>query len=437
MLRPRANEVPELIRRLGSRKPTCVDAARARLAVIGPRAVERLIDALEGDDNRIRSRVMPLLALIQDPRGREPLIAMLLDRNIRLREAAARALAGFPSHETVVALNRLLDKERGVRVRAAAVESLVEQYALGQDQAICRVLELLSDTRATTTVRQAALSLLPRLRSNARRSILARLENDPDEAIRALAERYGATVIEDRSAEEIQALVADLASSYYPEWNKAVQRLAACGSSAIRPLLSEMQSRAHDPEYCKRAGIALKAMGPHRGRALADMLDEIEEPLPLQVLVESIGAMGDKRLIYRLKDLIDRLAERPHDPADVSGWDPMERVRAMAHLELARIGSRVAVRNLRDALADPDLRVEDELLAAVELIGKREEIGVLVRAYAREDEFMRRRIADVIRTIMRRERIRRNSRTLKELGPDQLRSLRKILPPRRAQAPRS
>ncbi len=70
------------------------------------------------------------------------------------------------------------------------------------------------------------------------------------------------------------------------------------------------------------------------------------------------------------------------------------------------------------------------MLSAVELIGKREEIGVLLRAYGREDDFMKERIADAVRTIRKRERIRRNNRMLQALSREQLRALDEILPPR-------
>src|SRR5215831_11782254 len=105
-LRPRATEVPELVRRLGSRVPKQVDRARARLSIIGPHSVAALVEALEGDNNRIRAHAMPLLALIQDPRGREPLMAMLLDREARLRQIAVSCLARFSSAEAVAALER-------------------------------------------------------------------------------------------------------------------------------------------------------------------------------------------------------------------------------------------------------------------------------------------------------------------------------------------
>ena len=84
MLRSRANEIPALVRQLGSRSPQRIDAARARLSIIGARAVDDLIEALEGTNNRVRSHAMPLLAMIQDPRGREPLLAMLLSRLNRI-----------------------------------------------------------------------------------------------------------------------------------------------------------------------------------------------------------------------------------------------------------------------------------------------------------------------------------------------------------------
>src|SRR6185295_19380446 len=135
-------------------------------------------------------------------------------------------------------------------------------------------------------------------------------------------------------AADVAVLVAQMASNDYRVWNRAVHRLAAGGSAAIAPILVEMQGRAHDPEYCQRAGMALKAMGPRRGRAVVDALDTIEEPLPLQVLVEVIGALGEKSLIYRLKELIERLARRSPHSLEIHGWDPLERVRAKAHLEL-------------------------------------------------------------------------------------------------------
>jgi hypothetical protein len=173
--------------------------------------------------------------------------------------------------------------------------------------------------------------------------------------------------------------------------------------------------------------MVLRAMGHKRASRLARILDRVEEPLPLQVLVEVIGAFGDKPMIYGLTGLIERIAASP--ACDGNGLDPMQRVRAKAHLELARIGSRVAVKDLRAALRDRERRIEIEMLAAVEKIGKPEEILDLVRAHKFEDRFMRERIADVVRSIFKRERMRRTHPTFAALSPDSRRVLDAMLAP--------
>jgi HEAT repeat protein len=425
----RANEVRDLIRRLGSRRQTTVDAARARLAIVGARAVEALIEAIEGDNPRIRSHAMPLLALIQDPRGREPLIAMLLDTDSRMREIAARCLARFPGRESLSALQRLLGAERRVEVRTAAVEALVEQAVGGHEAALGPTLRLLLDPEEDTALRESALTLLPALKAAERRAVLKRLRQDPDPRMAARSAELSEAGAEEGGEDGagLKRLLAELAVTEYALWNDAVHRLTARGAAAVGPLVEEMQLRSHDPEYCTRAGMVLRALGPRRARALSEALDTVEEPLALQVLVEVIGSLGENRMIYGLKSLIDRIAASP--APDGNGVDPMQRVRAKAHLELARIGSRVAIEDLRSALRDRDRRIEIEMLAAVEKIGKPEEVLDLLRAHRNEDRFMKERIADVIRTILKRERIRRSHPSFASLSPESRRVLEGVLAP--------
>jgi len=427
-LRPRATEVPELVRLLGSRRPKLVDRARARLSIIGSHSVVALVEALEGDNNRIRSHAMPLLALIQDARGREPLIAMLLDRDARMREIAARCLARFSSLDAVAALERLLKREKVREVRVCAVHGLLELYEAGQDAAIRRLLEVLLDPKEDAKIRMASMALLPLLRPAARRGLLRRLRQD---AIEEVAKRAEEITEEDeapasRDRSRIDALLRELAARDYAVWNEALHRLASAGPAASDAIVTEMRRRAGDPEYCTRAGMALKALGPRRVRGLAEALDTVDEPLPLQVLVEVAGTIGEKSLIYRLKSVIERVAPRS-DGGGSSRFDTMQRVRAKAHLELARIGSRVAIQDLQSMLADCDRRLPLEALGAVEQIGKKDEIPLLLRSYLREDPFTRGRIAGVVRTILKRERIRRNSIALRSLPAELTRALEGIL----------
>ena len=64
-----------------------------------------------------------------------------------------------------------------------------------------------------------------------------------------------------------------------------------------------------------------------------------------------------------------------------------------------------------------------------------------VEAYDREDEFVRRRIATVVRKIMKRERIRRSAKLFQSLSETQRRALKQILvrtaPTRRKPGPGS
>jgi len=380
-LRPRATEVPELVRRLGSRRPKQVDRARARLSIIGSHSVVALVEALEGDNNRVRAHAMPLLALIQDPRGREPLVAMLLDRDPRMREIAARCIARFSSIDAVGALERLLKREKVRDVRVSAVHGLIELYEAGQDAAIRRILEVLLDPKEDTKLRLASMALLPLLRPAARRGLLRRLRQDgiEDVARRAdeITEEDEAPASRDKS--RIDALLRELAASDYAVWNEALHRLTCAGPTASEAIVTEMRRRAGDPEYCTRAGMALKALGPRRVRGLAEALDTVDEPLPLQVLVEVAGTIGEKSLIYRLKSVIERVALRS-DAVGSSRFDSMQRVRAKAHLELARIGSRVAIQDLQTILADSERRLPLEALGAVERIGKKDEIPLLLRS---------------------------------------------------------
>ena len=423
----RANEIPELVRRLASRDRTRFDSARARLLVLGERAVEELIAALEGDDHVLRARAMPLLALIQDPRAREPLTAMLLDRHADLRGIAARGLGRFPCPNSVRALTRLLERESSEPVKIAAVHSLVDSYESGCDDAVAPLLRLLGFPHEPSRVRLAALAAVRVFPPNQRRGVLARLEQDADPEVREQARELRETLetVGTPGSADIARFLVELGADDYTRWNDALAHLGRIGAPMVRPLLAEMQRRAADPEYCTRAGMALRTLGPRRGAALSEALDVVDEPRPLLVLVEVVGALGEKSMIYRLAGVIERLAAReaPSTEADL-----LQRIRAKAHLALARVGSRVAIADLRESLAGRGgRRVEPEILAAVELVGKREELGPLLRIVDGEDDFIARGVARAVREIMKRERIRRNSRSLASLTAEQRDALDRIL----------
>jgi HEAT repeat protein len=352
---------------------------------------------------------------------------MLLDRDAKMREVAARCLGRFPSGDTVLALERLLERERRPEVRVAAVHALLEQFDAGQEEALRRPLEIMASVNEDARVRVAALALLRMLRATARRAIVARLEGDPSAEVRHLASelnRPGEPSAR-RTGRALRRTIATLSAREYTTWNQAVESLVHEGSSVVEPLVLEMRRRDHDPEFCNRAGIVLKALGARRCKTLAEALDRVDEPLPLQVLVDVVGTLGEKSLVYRLNDVIERIARRASGSED--GFDPFQHVRALAHFELAKIGSRVAVQDLRAWLSNSEQRLEGAMLDALERIGKRDEIPYLLRAAAREDRTIRERIAEVVRTIVKRERVRRSDPFLVALGARERRAFETIV----------
>ncbi len=431
--RIRANEIQELIRRLGSSRQVEIDSAKARLSVIGARAVEGLIDALGSDDNQVRGHAIQLLALIKDPRGRGPLATLLRDESPTIREMAAHGLARFPSAETVASLQRFLTTESRGGTRIAAVQALVELYNAGQDDALRDILRLILDPDEKANLRLTACAVLPRLKASERRGILKRLEKDRSRKVASLAERLQHGIgVEEHREPSLNDLLSNLAAPDYPTWNEALHQLSRQGIDAIQPIIEEMRRRANDPEFCTRVGMALKALGPRRGRPVAEALEWVDEPLPLQTLVEVIGSLNVNALTYRLKNLLERTS--PGSERDGNGPDQLQRVRAKAHLELARIGSRVAILELRDDLRRKGYRVDLELLAALELIGQKDELLDLIRIYGREDAYIRQRIASAVRTIMKREKIRRNNALISGLSPAHRKNLDTILGRKNLQA---
>jgi hypothetical protein len=276
-LRPRATEVPELVRRLGSRKPRQVDRARARLSIIGSHSVAALVEALEGDNNRVRTHAMPLLALIQDPRGREPLVAMLLDRDPRMREIAARCLARFSSLDAVAALERLLKREKVRDVRISTVHGLIELYEAGQDSAIRRIVEVMLDAKEDPGSGWPAMALAPAgsvlppyagfcvafVKTTSRRSLGERPRS-----------RRGRRSGTSGPIPVSTPLVAAGGPRTTLIWKRGAPSLYRCGGRPLRKRsLRRCGREASDPEYCTRAGMALKALGPRRSDVSPTLLD--------------------------------------------------------------------------------------------------------------------------------------------------------------------
>ena len=131
----------------------------------------------------------------------------------------------------------------------------------------------------------------------------------------------------------------------------------------------------------------------------------MEEIVPLGLLVDIIGESRDRTALYHLKGVIDRL--EPAGPqADLDGGPPArEMIVAKAHYYLARAGSRVAFEGLKAELCRESGRLMGEILMAVEEIGGREELVDLLSHYGREEGWMKERIRESFRRVMKKARV--------------------------------
>lgn len=427
-LRPSALSVRDLIRNLNSSDRGKVQSARARLTLLGGRAVEALIETLEGGNDRLKLQTMPILSLLRDRRSREPLTAMLRDRDPKIREVACRSLSQFPCRDTIVSLERIVKDELRADVRVAAVQSLISMFDEGHDEALREPLGVLFDPEESRRVRQTAFGALPLLSPRERRGVLKKLRADPDQEIasRAMGIEEETGCAEPEDPEEPARLTQDLASPNHQKWTEAMHRLIGMGSRVLPFLIATMRGHHRDPEFASRASMVLKGLGPRRLRAVADHLDSVLEPLPLEVLVDVVANLEDRPLTYRLKNVIDSLDDRGKGNG-FAGPDPYARVRGKAHLALARLGSRVAIADLKRTLSDPARRVDGDLLAAVARIGTRDELPDLLHAFRREDPWIRGRIRDVFWQIVKREKIRRGGAPFQSLARQDRAALRSIL----------
>ena len=125
-----AKEVDGLIVQLRDGSPRQREAAIARLRVIGPRALDRLV-ALARSDAPDVARTAALRALegIDDPRAREAALTLIADAAPGIAAAAVTATRPWLAVDTsvldaIIAL--ALDKTRPPAVRLAALDSLAE-----------------------------------------------------------------------------------------------------------------------------------------------------------------------------------------------------------------------------------------------------------------------------------------------------------------------
>jgi len=206
----------------------------------------------------------------------------------------------------------------------------------------------------------------------------------------------------------------------------ALRVLRTLESTTIAPLLASL---AGDPSAAiaterdalnqrkkerKPFGRAKQQERDGGSRAIADAAESLGDgPDGLRA---AIGRADDDVPLQHLARIVERVREREgaEPPARRDQW---RKVRAAAHVALARRGSRLALYDLRESL---ERRVETmpvDLATALSLIGDATCLEAIAAAHAKtRDRWWRQHLADAFYTIVARERLTARSAILKKIG---------------------
>ncbi len=322
-----ANEIPTLVSALGGDDDIARDAAIARLAVIGGRAVDALGRAYESAGDRATK------------------IAVL------------RAMESIGDRRTIAVARRALAERGDVAVAAtAALRALLgsPHIPTGTD-ALDALVATALDPAAERRLRLAAFDALHDLPKTVRAPIAAALASDPDPRLKSRS------LALPRDAEAAESV-----------WQEA------------------LEGRLPDDPATLRAAAQTRTQSAALG-ALQKMIDAI------------------------------RTREGSASGAARAGWQSL---RGALHQALALRGSRVAVYDLRETVAQAQGPLPTSFLAALHVIGDESCLEPIAAAYlrAKSDERWRVQLAAAFRAIAKREKITRRSAVMKRvqkiLGPD-------------------
>lgn len=316
--RPAGGEAARLVASVVAGDPGPADAAAARLAVLGARAVPHVLHALAGD--------LP-------EQGAARLVVLLGDLPA--------------SRDTLAALNGALSDSRGAVV-SAALETwgalLNASSGPAAEQALDRLTAVALDAAAPTARRTRAVRLLARaLPAEELSPLMSRLAEDADVEVRASVEPAAHTATDDpfapaANAETLRrfalasgesAPLADLHKlvviarereskerDVAPAWNTARatlhQVLAQRGSTVALYDLREMIAAATGPLPVPALSAVAEIGDASCLDAMADAYDHVIDEWTRTHLVEAFGQVAARHGIGRRHAALKRLAARNH-----------------------------------------------------------------------------------------------------------------------------
>ena len=264
-------EVRRLLGDLEGEDPVRRDAAVARLAVIGTRAVRQILEHLAATSvASARASLLMALESITDPRAVEPVLAAMTSEDAAVRVAAIRAARG------------LLSLPQGPRV-------------------LDRLTALVLDPGRPGPERAVALDALGALPARTMRPLLDKLRDDPSREVRDVVAQAGLPV-DDPVSELEEAADGWLARDPDAVVHLVSRAAADAPLSTLHRLIEKVRSKESEGRPARRRdwgtvrGALHIALARRASKvALYDLREAFErstEPLPPDYLT-AMGLVGD------------------------------------------------------------------------------------------------------------------------------------------------
>jgi HEAT repeat protein len=347
LVRQGAPVVPQLIEQLES---TVADTRLAAVVALGRLADRRATPALVGMLDRggeLTVAAAAALAKLGDPAAFEPLLRLLADKDVSVRQAAIGALNSLGHPDMSRRILTLLD-DGNPQVREAAVR--IAGY-FGYGASVDAMLARCSDP--VEGVRRAALELLPFLGDQRALPVLARaLETDTPKA-RASAAQGLAHVSGANAVEILVAAMRDV-----DPWVRYFSARSLASHRAVTSMPVLVEAAANDPAMHVRIA-ALGAIGAVDGTTAVEALlpyTDAPEPELAAAALRGLGVASDDRAMQALR-------------AGLRAPDATRRLAAVAGLAVRGSDERV---NLLawTASADEDETVGQAAIDALARIGR-------------------------------------------------------------------
>ena len=405
-----------LIKTLAEKGPFGPDKTRERadaLRALGQsqdaRAYDWLTADLEHQELPIRQSAAIALGELGDLRAMPLLVALLDDPSLVLRKAAILSLGKLKDRRSIKPLllfglenpqMKFLASEAIVEMGADAVQTLIELLNDSEPGVVLEAIVLLGrikDPRARRALTRAIESQQPLFQCHAIEALgqladsktigpIARLLNDPNASVRAMAAAALARMSSEKNV--VGPLVKALSDS-----DEDVVVHAACGlgdsgdKRAVEPLSRLLRSPI--PRVRESAAIALGHLGDSRAVGhLLPMLDAETDDVPLKALA-ALRALKDPQVAgpllrhlshphpairRRIVDVLGTIgdAEVAEQLEHLLRVDSVSEIRMSAARALGEIADPASVDSLKHAIVHDEFNVRCQAIGALGQIGDEE-----------------------------------------------------------------